>query len=67
MAVIVHCPFLTVPWVGLQCVTVAFSGHAHFRFFFFEKYGDIFFVMVFIPQLISYFYITCFTVNNPEF
>ena len=24
--------FLTVPWVGLQCVIVVFSYHTHFRF-----------------------------------
>ena len=23
-------PFLTVPWVGLQCVIVVFSDHTHF-------------------------------------
>ena len=23
------CLFLTVPWVGLQCVIVVFSGHTH--------------------------------------
>ena len=39
VAVIVHCPFLTVPWVGLQCVTVAFPGHAHLRFFFRKVWG----------------------------
>ena len=25
---------LTVPWVSLQCVIVAFSGHTHLHFFF---------------------------------
>ena len=25
-------PFLTVPWVGLQCVIVAFPGHTHLLF-----------------------------------
>ena len=24
--------FLTVPWVGLQCVIVVFSDHTHFLF-----------------------------------
>ena len=27
MAVSVLCRFLMVPWVGMQCVTVAFQGH----------------------------------------
>ena len=26
----VLCPFLTVPWVGLQCVVVVFPVHTHF-------------------------------------
>ena len=26
--VVVLCLFLTVPWVGMQCVTVEFPGHA---------------------------------------
>ena len=29
MTVSVLCLFLTVPWVGLQCVIVAFPGHTH--------------------------------------
>ena len=29
MAVCVLCLFLTVPWVGLQSLIVAFSGHTH--------------------------------------
>ena len=29
MAVIGICPFLTVSWVGLQRVVVAFPGHSH--------------------------------------
>ena len=28
-SVIALCLFLKVPWVGLQCVIVAFPGHAH--------------------------------------
>ena len=32
MAVSVLWPFLTVQWVGLQCVIVAFPGHAHLFF-----------------------------------
>ena len=32
MAVIVLCLFLTVPWVGLQFVIVAFPGHTHLLF-----------------------------------
>ena len=30
MAVCVLCLFLTVQWVGLQSVIVAFPGHTHF-------------------------------------
>ena len=26
--------FLTVPWVGLQCVIVVFPDHTHFLFYF---------------------------------
>ena len=26
----VRCHFLTVPWVGLHCLIVAFPGHTHF-------------------------------------
>ena len=26
------CLFLTVPWVGLQCLIVVFPGHAHLLF-----------------------------------
>ena len=29
VALCVQCLFLTVPWVGLQSVIVAFPGHAH--------------------------------------
>ena len=29
VAVCVLCPFLTVPWVGMQSVFVAFPGHIH--------------------------------------
>ena len=32
VAVSVLCLFLTVPWVGLQCVSVAFLGHTYFFF-----------------------------------
>ena len=32
MAGIELCPFLMVPFVGLQCVTVIFSGHTHLAF-----------------------------------
>ena len=32
MSVSVLCLFLTVPWVGLQCVIVAFPSHTHFVF-----------------------------------
>ena len=31
MAVGVLCLFLMVPWVGLQCVNVAFPGHTYLR------------------------------------
>ena len=34
MTVNILCLFLTVLWVGLQCVIVAFSGHTHFLFVF---------------------------------
>ena len=30
-AVIMHCLFLTVLWVGLQCVVLAVPGHTHLR------------------------------------
>ena len=30
VAVSVLCLFLTVPWVGMQCVLVAFPGHTYF-------------------------------------
>ena len=30
MTVGILCLFLTMPWVGLQCVIVAFPGHTHF-------------------------------------
>ena len=30
MAVSVLCLFLTVPWIGLQCVIAAFPDHIHF-------------------------------------
>ena len=29
---IVLCLFLTVPWVGMQCVIVAFPDHTHLLF-----------------------------------
>ena len=29
MTASVLCFFLVVPWVGLQCVIVSFSGHTH--------------------------------------
>ena len=32
LTVSVLCLFLTVPWVGLQCVIVAFPGHTHLLF-----------------------------------
>ena len=32
VAVIVLCLFLTVLWVGVQCVIVALPGHTHLRF-----------------------------------
>ena len=32
MAISVLCHYLTVPWVGLQCVIVAFSGHTRLLF-----------------------------------
>ena len=32
MTVSVLCVFLMVPWVGLQFVIVAFSGHTHLMF-----------------------------------
>ena len=32
MAVSVLCLLLMVPWVSLQCVIVAISGHAHLLF-----------------------------------
>ena len=32
MAVISLRLFTTVPWVGLQCVIVAYSGHTHLHF-----------------------------------
>ena len=32
MAVSVLCLFLTVPWVGLQCVSVAFAAYTHLLF-----------------------------------
>ena len=35
MAVSVQCLFLTVPWVGLQCVTVVFPGHNSLSFQYF--------------------------------
>ena len=33
MAVGVLWPFLTVPWVGLQCVIVVFPDHTHLLFY----------------------------------
>ena len=32
VVVVALCLFLTVPWVGLQCVIVAFPGHTHLLF-----------------------------------
>ena len=32
LAVIVLCLFIKVPWVGLQCVIVAFPDHIHLLF-----------------------------------
>ena len=32
VAVSIICFFLTVPWVGLQCVIVIFPGHIHLPF-----------------------------------
>ena len=40
LAVSVLCLFLTVPWVGLQCVIVAFPGHSHLLFTV-EKFGNV--------------------------
>ena len=37
MIVIVLWPFLTVPWVDLQCVIVLFPDHTHLRF---ERFND---------------------------
>ena len=39
VAVSVLCLFLTVSWVGLQCVIVAFPGHTHFFPFKAVAYG----------------------------
>ena len=30
VTVSILCLFLTVPWVGMQCVIVVFPGHTHF-------------------------------------
>ena len=40
--VIVYCLFLTVIWVGLQCVIVSFPGHTHLRSFLEKVWGYFF-------------------------
>ena len=53
MAVSINCLFLTVPWVGLQRVIMAFPGHTHLLFvcvFFYH----IFFQRVYGLSLIKY-------------
>ena len=53
MTVSVLWPFLIEPWVGLQCVIVAFPGHAHLLFDFVFLQEDVHN----LPEVMAAFYL----------